>query len=84
MQLRKQGPHCKNFGKDMTDRKLDLVGTRKGVRLTKEFLGSFVEIHRSKNWTFDLKHDFLFSLKASKYFLTSMGMMPSGFGRVPR
>ena len=25
MQLRKQGPHCKNFGEDMTDRKFDLV-----------------------------------------------------------
>jgi len=60
MQLRKQGPHGKYFRKDMADRKIDLIGTRKYVCLAKNFIGSFIEIHCSKNWTFDLKHDFLF------------------------
>ena len=61
MQLRKQGPHGKDLGEDMTDGKFDVVGTRKGVSLTKEFSGSISEIHRGKDWTFDLKHDFLTS-----------------------
>jgi hypothetical protein len=61
MQLRKQRPHGKYFGKDMTDRKLDLVGTRKGVRLSEKFIGCFIEIHCSKNWALNLKHNFLFS-----------------------
>jgi hypothetical protein len=65
MQLRKQGSHSEDLGEDMTDRKFDVVGTRKGVRLTKKLIGSHIEIHRSKNWTFDLKHDFLFSEKVS-------------------
>jgi hypothetical protein len=45
MQLRKQRPHSKDLGEDMTDREFDVVRTRKGVRLTKEIIGSFVEIH---------------------------------------
>jgi hypothetical protein len=61
MQLRKQRPHSKDLGEDMTDRESEVVGTRKGVRLTKEIIGSFVEIHSSENRTFDLKHDSLFS-----------------------
>jgi hypothetical protein len=50
----------------MTDSKFDVVGTRKGVSLTKGLIGSIIEIHRSKNWAFDLKHDFLFSEKVSE------------------
>jgi|GEM_PF-6540950 len=66
MQLRKQGPHGKDLGKDMTDGKFDVVGTRKGVRLTKKFIGSIIKIHRGKNWAFDLKHDFLTSDQPSR------------------
>jgi hypothetical protein len=63
MQLRKQRLHSKDLGEDMTDREFDVVRMRKSVRLTKDLVGSFIEIHRRKNWTFDLKHDFLFSEK---------------------
>jgi hypothetical protein len=45
----------------MTDGKLDVVGTREGVSLTKKFSGSISKIHRGKDWAIDLKHDFLTS-----------------------
>jgi hypothetical protein len=58
MQLREQGLHGKNLGEDMADRKLDVVGARKSVRLAKDNIGSMIEIYRGKNWSFDLEHDF--------------------------
>jgi hypothetical protein len=67
MQLRKQGPYGKDLGEDVTDRKSDLVGTRKGVRLTKEIIGSIVEIHRNKYRAFDLKHDFPSSRRIERF-----------------
>src|SRR5512141_343535 len=66
MQLGKQGPHGKDFGEDMTDRKFDVVGTRKGVRLKKEIIGPMIETDRGKYRSFDLKHDFLFPEKCSE------------------
>jgi hypothetical protein len=67
MQLGKQGPHSKDLGEDMADKKFDIVGTRKGVRLTKEIIGSIIEIYSGKNWSFDLKHDFLLPEKWSEH-----------------
>ena len=80
MQLRKQGPHSKDLGQDVTDGKFDVVGMRKGVRLTKEIIGSIIEIHRGKNWTFDLKHDVLVSEKVSEQapYHSSPGTPTSG------
>jgi hypothetical protein len=66
MQLRKQGLHSEDLGEDMTDKKFNMVRARNGIRLTKELFGSFIEIHRSKNWALDLKHDFLFSEKVGE------------------
>jgi hypothetical protein len=77
MQLRKQGPHSKDLGEDMTDSKFDAVRTCEGVRLTKEIIGSFIEIHRSKNRTFDLKQNFLLSEEASAIPLITMRSTPS-------
>jgi hypothetical protein len=49
---------------------------RKGIRLTEEIIAPFIEIHRSKNWTLDLKHDCLFSEKVSEIPLTPMRATP--------